>query len=122
MVHDIELFLDQLGNPGARPEFGGEAKFARQPLEPREDLALLGAIELGCGSGVGHSLQSLFTPLTSGGPPAPDTAITDTEDAGYLGDGRSFPDSLDGALATPLEFLGASVRSHGRKQTPIRSL
>jgi len=122
VVHDAELFLDHLGDSGSGPQFGGETVFTGQPLKPGEDLALLGAIELGCGSGVGHSLQSLFTPLTSGGPPAPDTAITDTEDAGYLGDGRSFPDSLDGAFATPLEFLGASVRSHGRKQTPIRSL
>jgi hypothetical protein len=75
-------------------------------------LALLSAVELGCGAGVGHGIQGRIAPLTSSGQPAPDTPVADTEDTGHLGNRRTFLDSLDGALAPPFEFLGASVRSH----------
>jgi hypothetical protein len=116
VVRDAELLADQEGNAGAGPELGGETEFARRSLEPRKNLPLLVAVEFGRSSGVGHGVQGLIAPLSGGGNPATDTAVADTEDAGHLGDRRSFLDSLDGAFATPFEFRGASLRSHATRR------
>jgi hypothetical protein len=80
-------------------------------------LPLLFAAELGRGPGVRDRVEGLVAPLSGGGDPTANAPIADAEDAGHFGDGRSVPDSPDGAPATPYELLGTSVWSHAREQT-----
>jgi hypothetical protein len=117
MVLDAEPLPDQRRDARGGPELGGEAELARHSLEPGEHLPLLFAAELGRGPGVRDRVEGLVAPLSGGGDPTANAPIADAEDAGHFGDGRSVPDSPDGAPATPYELLGTSVWSHAREQT-----
>jgi hypothetical protein len=119
MVLDSELLPDQRGNPRSGPELGGEAEFAGHPLEPGEHLSLLVAVELGGSPRMGNRIESIVATLPSGGDPTTNTSITDAEDTGHFGDGRSFLDSPDGTLASPFEFLSTSVWSHAENQNRL---
>lgn len=116
MECDPELLPDQVGDPGGRPELGGEAELRGRLLQPGEDLAGLDLVQPGLRSGVRDGVERPLGPIASSGDPAADAAVGDAEDAGDLGDRRALLDGLDGALPAPFEFPCSPLRSHAPRR------
>jgi hypothetical protein len=122
VVVDAEPLLDQVGDSWGGPELGRESERGRELLEPGENPALLAPIQAGLGAGMWSGCQALIPPVSFGGKPSTNRSLADSEDPGDVSDLVAIVDSLDGASAAPIEFLGTALGSHGRRRYKSRAM
>jgi len=117
MKQNIELALNDFGNPRSCPQFGGKTERCRALAEPVQNQPGLTRCKFGRTSGVWFGDQATLAILTIGGHPSDNTAHMDAKKLSHLGLRMAILNSANTEKSAPFEFVGRTSCSHAKLYT-----